>query len=108
MQSCTNYLLRLQITRRAVNYQKCHFTNMATHAFRGMLSRILNAGKRTLNPTLRRATTSSQPKIVTGPNNEKIIMPLKDASYPEILIHELVWKDSENYPNHIALVIFLI
>lgn len=79
--------------------------------FRGVqrLSRILDAGIRTLNPTLRRASTSSQVRIVTGPNNEKIIMPLiTDVSYPEILIHELVWKDVEKYPNHVALVIFMI
>jgi len=84
---------------------------MATHAFRGIqsLSRVLDAGIRMLSPTLRRATTSTQSKIVTGPKNEKIIMPSTgEASYPEILIHEFVWNDSENYPNHIALVIFLM
>ncbi|XP_011693544.1 PREDICTED: probable 4-coumarate--CoA ligase 3 [Wasmannia auropunctata] len=79
---------------------------MATHAFRGIqrLNRVLDAGIRTLNSTLRRASTSSQPRIVTGPNNEKIIMPVAgEASYPEILIHEFIWNDSESYPNHIAL-----
>ncbi|XP_025986662.2 probable 4-coumarate--CoA ligase 3 isoform X1 [Solenopsis invicta] len=79
---------------------------MATHAFRGIqrLSQIFDAGIRTLNPILRYASTSSQTKIITGPNNEKIIMPPDgEASYPETLVHEFVWNDSENYPNHIAL-----
>lgn len=70
---------------------------------------MLDAGIRALNPTLRRASTSSQNRIVTGPNNEKIIMPLAgDISCSESLIHELVWSNSESYPNHIALVSFLI
>jgi len=56
---------------------------------------------------LRRASTSKQTRIVTGSNNEKIIMSsCGDASYPETLIHEFVWNNSENYPNHIALVNF--
>ncbi|XP_012538740.2 4-coumarate--CoA ligase 1 [Monomorium pharaonis] len=80
---------------------------MATHALRGIqrLSRVLDVGGiRTLNSILRCTSTSSQTKIVTGPNNEKIIMPLAgEASYPETLIHEFVWNDIENYPNHIAL-----
>ncbi|XP_011629724.1 4-coumarate--CoA ligase 1-like isoform X1 [Pogonomyrmex barbatus] len=78
---------------------------MATHVFRGIqrLSRIVDVG-RTLNSTLRRASTSSQTRIVPGPNGEKIIMPSAgDVSYPETLIHEFVWNDSENYANHVAL-----
>ncbi|XP_011157991.1 probable 4-coumarate--CoA ligase 3 [Solenopsis invicta] len=79
---------------------------MATQAFRGIqkLSQVFDAGIRTLNPILRRASTSSQARIVTGPNNEKIIMSsFGNASYPETSIHEFIWSDSENYPNHIAL-----
>ncbi|XP_039310931.1 4-coumarate-CoA ligase 1 isoform X2 [Solenopsis invicta] len=79
---------------------------MVAHAFRSIqrLSQMFDAGIRTLNPILRCASTSSQTKIITGPNNEKIIMPPDDeAFYPETLIHEFVWNDSENYPNHIAL-----
>ncbi|XP_036142190.1 probable 4-coumarate--CoA ligase 3 [Monomorium pharaonis] len=78
---------------------------MATHALRGIqkLSRVLDVGV-TLNFTLRNASTLSQNKIVTGLNKEKIIMPSAgEATYPETLIHEFVWNDSENYPNHIAL-----
>lgn len=84
---------------------------MATHAFHVIqrLSRVLDAGIRTLNSTLRRASTSKQTRIVMGPNNERIIMsPYGEVSYPETLIHEFVWNNSENYPNHIALVIFFI
>ncbi|KAG5319628.1 4CL3 ligase, partial [Pseudoatta argentina] len=80
--------------------------SMATHIFCGIqrLSRVLDAGIRPLNSMLRRTSTSKQTRIVTGPNNEKIIMsPRGDASYPETLIHEFVWNNSENYPNHIAL-----
>ncbi|XP_018306977.1 4-coumarate--CoA ligase 1 [Mycetomoellerius zeteki] len=79
---------------------------MATHAFHVIqrLSRVLDAGIRTLNSTLRRASTSKQTRIVMGPNNERIIMsPYGEVSYPETLIHEFVWNNSENYPNHIAL-----
>lgn len=80
---------------------------MATHAFRGIqrLSRVLDVGIRTLNPTLSRALTSSQPKIMTGPNNEKIVMSSAGeiSCLPETLVHEFVWNDSEKYPNHIAL-----
>lgn len=84
---------------------------MVTHVFHGIqrLNRVLDAGIRTLTFTLRRASTSSQTRIVTGPNNQKIIMPLiGEASYPETLLHEFVWNNSEKYPNHIALVIFSI
>ncbi|XP_011880881.1 PREDICTED: probable 4-coumarate--CoA ligase 3 [Vollenhovia emeryi] len=81
--------------------------SMATHVFHGIqrLSRVLDGGIRALNPTLRRASTSSQTRIVTGPNNEKIIMPSAGEAkdIPETLIHEFVWRDSENYSNHIAL-----
>ncbi|XP_011063256.1 PREDICTED: 4-coumarate--CoA ligase 1-like [Acromyrmex echinatior] len=80
--------------------------SMATHIFCGIqrLSRVLDAGIRPLNSMLRRVSTLKQTRIVTGPNNEKIIMSLRDdASYPETLIHEFVWNNSENYPNHIAL-----
>ncbi|XP_018051119.1 PREDICTED: 4-coumarate--CoA ligase 1-like isoform X2 [Atta colombica] len=79
---------------------------MATHIFCGIqrLSRVLDAGIRPLNSMLRRASTSKQTRIVTGSNNEKIIMSsCGDVSYPETLIHEFVWNNSENYPNHIAL-----
>ncbi|TGZ55917.1 uncharacterized protein [Temnothorax longispinosus] len=80
---------------------------MATHAFHRIqrLSRVLDAGMRTINSTLRRASAlSGQARIVTGPNNEKIIMsPAGEASYPETLIHEFVWNNIENYPNHVAL-----
>jgi len=82
---------------------------MATHIFCGIqrLSRVLDAGIRPLNSMLRRASTSKQTRIVTGSNNEKIIMSsCGEASYPETLIHEFVWNNSENYPNHIALVNF--
>lgn len=84
---------------------------MATYVFHGIqrLSRVLDTGIRTLNPTLRRASTSSQIRLVTGPNNEKIITPSTgDAPYPEMLLHEFIWNNSEKYPNHIALVIILI
>ncbi|XP_039310924.1 4-coumarate--CoA ligase 2 isoform X2 [Solenopsis invicta] len=82
---------------------------MATQALRSIqrLSQVtirLDAGVRTLNPILRCASTLSKARIVTGPNNEKIIMPSAgEASYPETLIHEFVWNNSKNYPNYIAL-----
>ncbi|KYN09238.1 PREDICTED: 4-coumarate--CoA ligase 1-like [Trachymyrmex cornetzi] len=79
---------------------------MATRVFCGIqrLSRVLDAGIRPLNSTLRRASTSKQTRIVSGTNNERIIMsPSGDVSYPETLIHEFVWNNSKNYPNHIAL-----
>ncbi|XP_012538742.2 probable 4-coumarate--CoA ligase 3 [Monomorium pharaonis] len=78
---------------------------MATRAFRGLqrFRQVLDV-EGTLNPILRRASTSSQTRIMTGPNNEKIITPFAgEASYPETLIHEFIWNNSENYSNHIAL-----
>lgn len=81
---------------------------MATHAFRGIqkLNRVLDASIKTLNFTLRCTSTSARTRLVTGSNGEKIFVPLNDISYPEILIHEFVWNNIENYPDHIALVIF--
>lgn len=83
---------------------------MATHVFRGQrLRQVLDVGIRALKPTLRRASTSVQSKIVTGPNGEKIIpSPFGEATYPEMLIHEFVWNKSENYPDKIALVILIM
>ncbi|XP_020279535.1 4-coumarate--CoA ligase 1-like [Pseudomyrmex gracilis] len=79
---------------------------MATYALRNIqnLSRLLDAGKKTLASTLRCASTIPQNRIKTGPNGEKIIIsPFPDVTYPETLLHEFVWSNSENYPNHIAL-----
>ncbi|KAL0119141.1 hypothetical protein PUN28_009623 [Cardiocondyla obscurior] len=78
---------------------------MATHVFHGIqkLSRV-DIGIRTLNFISKRASTSSQTRITTGAKNEKIILPVAgEASYPELLIHEFVWKNTESYPNHTAL-----
>ncbi|CAL1685815.1 unnamed protein product [Lasius platythorax] len=78
---------------------------MATHAFRGIqrLNRVLDASIRTLNSTLRCASTSSQTRIVSGSNGERIFLSANDISYPETLLHEFVWNDIANYPDHIAL-----
>ncbi|KAM0736789.1 4-coumarate:CoA ligase 1 [Formica fusca] len=78
---------------------------MAIHAFRGIqrLSRVLDASIRTLNFTLRCKSTPARTKLVTGSNGEKIFVSVNDISYPEILIHEFVWNNIENYPDHIAL-----
>lgn len=78
---------------------------MATHVFRGIqrLSRVLDANIRTLNSTLRCATTSSQIKIVKNSNGEKFFLPSNDISYPESLLHEFVWSNIDNYPDHVAL-----
>ncbi|KMQ94980.1 putative 4-coumarate-- ligase 3-like protein [Lasius niger] len=78
---------------------------MATHAFRGIqrLNRVLDASIRTLNSTLRCASTSSQTRIVSGSNGERIFLSSNDISYPETLLHEFVWNDIANYPDHIAL-----
>ncbi|KAL6429828.1 hypothetical protein ACFW04_007596 [Cataglyphis niger] len=78
---------------------------MATHAFRGIqkLNRVLDASIKTFNFILRCTSTSSRTRLVTGSNGEKIFVPLNDVSYPEILLHEFVWDNIENYPHHIAL-----
>lgn len=83
---------------------------MTTHVFRGIqrLSRVLDANIRTLNFTLRCATTSSQIKIVKGSNGEKFFLPSNDISYPESLVHEFVWSNIDSYPDHVALVILII
>jgi hypothetical protein len=78
---------------------------MATHVFRGIqrLTRVLDVGLLTF--TLRRASTSAQ-KFVTGSNGEKILLsPFGEITYPEISISDFIWRDSEKYSNHIALVI---
>ncbi|XP_070150446.1 uncharacterized protein [Polyergus mexicanus] len=77
---------------------------MAIRAFRGIqrLSRVLDAS-RTLNFTLRCTSTSARTKLITGSNGEKIFVPVNDVTYPEILIHEFIWNNIENYPDHIAL-----
>lgn len=81
---------------------------MATHAFRGIqkLNRVLDASIKTLNFKLRCTSTSARTRLVTGANGEKIFVPLNDIYYPETLVHEFVWNNIENYPDHIALVIF--
>ncbi|XP_072757261.1 probable 4-coumarate--CoA ligase 1 isoform X2 [Anoplolepis gracilipes] len=78
---------------------------MATHALRSIQRlRVLDAAVRTFNSTLRCASTSTQTRIiVTGSNGEKIFLPSNDISYPETLVHEFVWSNIENYPDHIAL-----
>jgi len=78
---------------------------MATHVFRGIqrLARVLDVGPLTF--TLRRASTSAQ-KFVTGPNGEKMLLsPFGEITYPEITISEFIWRNSDKYPNQIALVI---
>jgi len=84
---------------------------MATHVFRNIqkLNQILGVGIRSLNATLRPASTSMQSRIIKGSNGENIILsPINDISYPEILLHEFIWQNSESYSNHIALVILII
>ncbi|XP_014486259.1 PREDICTED: probable 4-coumarate--CoA ligase 3 [Dinoponera quadriceps] len=81
---------------------------MATNMFHGMrkLGRVFSdAGIRALNPTLRRASTLAQSKVVEGPNGERIIQsPYGDISpFSEMLIHEYVWNKAEDYPNKVAL-----
>lgn len=87
---------------------------MAVNKIRGMwrLGRVVaDAGIRALNPTLRRASTLAQKKIVEGPNGERIIQsPYGEIPYipDDMLVHEYVLGKSENYPNKIALVISII
>nr|XP_012229595.1 PREDICTED: 4-coumarate--CoA ligase 1-like isoform X2 [Linepithema humile] len=83
-----------------------HCSSMAIHAFYNIqrINRILGVGIRALNATLRPASTLTQSRIIKGSNGENIIMsPINDISYPETLLHEFVWHDSESYSNHIAL-----
>ncbi|XP_029176729.1 4-coumarate--CoA ligase 1-like [Nylanderia fulva] len=78
---------------------------MATHAFRGIqkLNRVLDASIKVLNSSLRCASTSLQTRLVTGSNGEKTFIASNDLSYPETIIHEFIWNNIENYPDHIAL-----
>jgi len=81
---------------------------MATHVFRGIqrLNRVLDANIRTFNSTLK-CTASLQTKIVKGSNGNKFFLS-NDISYPEALVHEFIWNNIENYPDHVALVILII
>ncbi|GAB1860530.1 Probable 4-coumarate--CoA ligase 1 [Camponotus japonicus] len=76
---------------------------MATHVFRGIqrLNRVLDANIRTFNSTLK-CTASLQTKIVKGSNGKKFFLS-NDISYPETLVHEFIWNNIENYPDHVAL-----
>ncbi|XP_067207404.1 uncharacterized protein [Linepithema humile] len=79
---------------------------MALHVIYNIqrLNRILSVGIKTLNATLRPASTLTQSRIIKGSNGENIILPLMDnISYPETLLNEFIWHNSESYSDHIAL-----
>lgn len=82
---------------------------MVMNAFHGMcrLGRVVSdAGRRVLNPTLRRTLTSIQSKIMEGSNGERIIpSPYGEISSSDMLIHEHVWNKAEDRADKIALVI---
>lgn len=103
------YVFRLRVVLITDNQNHC--SNMATQAFRNvqLLNRILGIGIRTLHATVRPASTSTHSRIIQGTNGEKIILsPISDTSYPDTLLHEFVWNNSESYSNLIALVISMI
>lgn len=82
---------------------------MVTHVFSCIrrLNRVLDASIRTFNSTSKCTTMLWQTKIMKGSNGEKFFLS-PDISYPETLVHEFVWNNVENYPDHVALVILII
>ncbi|XP_053982458.1 uncharacterized protein LOC128878350 [Hylaeus volcanicus] len=68
------------------------------------LGQVSESGSRVLNRAVRCASTQPQHKIIEGENGKKIFATPYEFTYPEMCVHDYVWRKMNNYANKPALV----